>query len=215
MLSQVTDLDIKTYDMLRNFVIYFISTHKYMPQKIYILFDQYFEFKSDVLNLREKFSNEIIEDIIKHIEIPDCFNYKNLQGISKENTDKYLKLREMILYAIKCGNFKDAEKFMEEANSIYDKDLELIKLNAKLKYYSFQYKQAKNILKTYLKMKKDDKEAKNLLRKCNNFNYIDRKIDIIFEKFGDIILKIITWVKGIFYLFLILAVMGMILSQLE
>lgn len=213
-LKDTIELDVETYSCLYTSMVYFLFTHQYMPHKIYILLNDYFGLKNDELKLKKNFSSRLVEELLYRIETEDYLSYDFLENIPSDSLDEYLNLRELAYKSVESNNYKGAENYIKYAYKIYADDPELLKINARLNYLNFDYKEAKFLLKEVLKINKDDDEAKKLLKKLNKFNYIDKKCDKFIEKHRKTIYKAFKYAKSFFYGVVILVIICFVITNI-
>lgn len=207
--------DIGAFDLVEKSVIQFLLTHQYLPHNIYCIFDNNFEFTKNEIKLTDSFGTSIVEEIINRIKEPDHLSYDYINDIPIESLDEYLNLRELAYDSLKCGELAKAENFIKYAFKIYDKDPELIKLKGKLCYLKLKYKEAKILIKEALKLNPDDKEANNILKDLNWITYLNKRTKKFVSDYKKVFDKIVNVMKILFYIMILLTLLGFIGSNVE
>ena len=161
-------------------LIKYIYTHKYLPSKIYTLFNSRFNWTNRVSELKINISSEIVEFIINEINNPLPLTYNYLSNINIEQLDEYLSLREKAYLSLNSNKENTDKSYLFDAYAIYTKDLDLLKL-----------------LGSYYLNKNDNLMALNYFREAININPNDM---FCLSNFGHLLAKTNQYSNAIYYL---------------
>lgn len=121
-------LESSSKEVLNIDVIKYLSTNKYLPIKIYKLFNSKFDWIKNKDNLKLQLNPQLIDSFINNIENPLPLTYKYLTSIDSKRLDEYLELRENAYLSFQINNLEDEKNYLFKAYSIYSKDLDLLKM---------------------------------------------------------------------------------------
>lgn len=121
-------LESSSKEVLNIDVIKYLSTNKYLPIKIYKLFNSKFDWIKNKNNLKLQLNPQLIDSFINNIENPLPLTYKYLTSIDSKRLDEYLELRENAYLSFQINNLEDEKNYLFKAYSIYSKDLDLLKM---------------------------------------------------------------------------------------
>ncbi|WP_195989758.1 hypothetical protein [Clostridium sp. D53t1_180928_C8] len=109
-------------------IIKYIYNHKYIPISIYALLDSRFNWSHRECELKDSLSIELVDFLINQINNPLPLTYNYLSNINAEQLDEYLLLREKAYLSFNSNEEKSDKSYLFDAYSIYNKDLDLLKL---------------------------------------------------------------------------------------
>ena len=161
-------------------LVKYIYNHKYIPTSIYSLLDSRFNWSHRELELRDSLSTEIVDFLIDQISNPLPLTYNYLSNINPEQLDEYLLLREKAYLSFNSKEEKCDKNYLFDAYSIYNKDLDLLKL-----------------LGSYYLNKSDNLMALNYFREAININPNDM---FCLSNFGHLLTETNQYSNAIFYL---------------
>lgn len=161
-------------------IVKYIYNHKYIPISIYTLLDSRFNWSHRESELRASLSTEIVDFLINEINNPLPLTYNYLSNINPEQLDEYLLLREKAYLSFNSKEEKCDKNYLFDAYSIYNKDLDLLKL-----------------LGSYYLNKSDNLMALNYFREAININPNDM---FCLSNFGHLLTETNQYSNAIFYL---------------
>lgn len=147
--------NIKSKTSLEQHILDFLSSHHYLPQDVFELFDSYFHWSGKELNSRHK---SIVEDILS-LKPLDFTWFKNNKAKYSEsiNFDEYLMYREKAQKALLRYNMEDTIKYIKLAKGHITDDPDL--LHIEREYFVALNK--KNSEYTNLKNKSNEVQQKS------------------------------------------------------
>lgn len=161
-------------------LIKYIYEHKYIPNNIYVLLNSRFNWTSREEELKDKLSSEIIVFLMNEINTPLPLTYNYLSSIPPEKLEEYLVIREKAYLSIQDNSSETNKQYLFAAYSLYNKDLDLLKL-----------------LGTYYLNKNDNLMALNYFREAITINNNDM---YCLSKFGHLLTKTNQYSNAISYL---------------
>lgn len=161
-------------------LIKYIYEHKYIPNNIYVLLNSRFNWTSRNEELKHKLSSEIIEFLMNEINNPSPLTYNYLSNIAPEKLEEYLIFREKAYFSMQDISAELNKQYLFAAYSIYNKDLDLLKL-----------------LGAYYLNKNDNLMALNYFREAITINNNDMYCLL---KFGHLLTKTNQYSTAIIYL---------------
>lgn len=161
-------------------LIKYIYEHKYIPNNIYILLNSRFNWTNREEELKCKLSKKIIEFLINEINNPLPLTYNYLSSISPEKLEEYLIIREMAYLSMQNNKSESTKEYLLNAYSVYNKDLDLLKL-----------------LGVYYLNKNDNLMALNYFREAITINNNDM---YCLSNFGHLLTKTGQYSNAISYL---------------
>lgn len=161
-------------------LIKYIYEHKYLPNNIYVLLNSKFNWTKRKEELKYKLSSEIIEFLMNEINNPLPLTYNYLSGIAPEKLEEYLIIRENAYLSLQDNNCESNKQYLFDAYSLYNKDLDLLKL-----------------LGAYYLSKNDNLMALNYFREAITINNNDM---YCLSKFGHLLTKTMQYSNAILYL---------------
>ncbi|MDU4324982.1 MAG: hypothetical protein E7I48_06240 [Clostridium celatum] len=161
-------------------IIKYIYKHKYISVSIYTLLDSRFNWSNRESELKSSLSTEVVDFLINQINDPLPLTYNYLSNINPEQLDEYLSLREKAYLSFNSNEEKTEKSYLFDAYSIYNKDLDLLKL-----------------LGSYYLNKNDNLMALNYFREAIN---IDPNDMFCLSNFGHLLAETNQYSNAIYYL---------------
>lgn len=161
-------------------LIKYIYEHKYIPNNIYMLLNSRFNWTNREDELKNKLPKKTIKFLLNEINNPLPLTYNYLSGINPEKLEEYLILREKAYLSLQNNDSETNKDYLFDAYSLYNKDLDLLKL-----------------LGTYYLNKNDNLMALNYFREAISINNNDM---YCLSKFGHLLTKTNQYSKAISYL---------------
>lgn len=141
--------------LLEQIIIEFITTNKNIPKNIFTFLSNKFDWLSRHDELIVIYPNLKIDYLFNRLYINDSLSYDYLTDINPNILEEYIELRSIAYDLINNGSPK-AEKYLNKALNLYDKDFEIYKLLGQYYSNNNNYYNAIKNFKIVLSIKPDD-----------------------------------------------------------
>lgn len=109
---------LETHNQVSEALLVFIMSHYRMPEGVFKLLNQYFNWEEQDEELRKTFPPEFINFIMNAIKNGDYINYAYFDGDEYENFDEYINALYDLRGAIFGKNYDEAGKFLQRLNEM-------------------------------------------------------------------------------------------------
>lgn len=127
LLSYPIALDKDLYYYFEQIIIKFITNHKFIPNEVFVLFSNFFNWLNRKDELFYIYPNLNINVIYTELYNVIPLDYKHFKNISCQNLDKYLELRNLAFYSLN-SNLNKTLEYLNNANVICSDDYELFRI---------------------------------------------------------------------------------------
>jgi curved DNA-binding protein CbpA len=110
----------------------FLSEHHYLPQDIWILLENNFNWCNEKNTKHQPYHDDFISYIEKQISSPNPLNYFFSEAFKEVDYEQFLELRERAQTSLLEDNFTDAKQYIEAAKNIYTEDSDLFRLEGEM-----------------------------------------------------------------------------------
>lgn len=159
LLNQDVLWNIENKTRLEPRVLYFLSTHYYLPKEIYLLLDDSFNFRSNVRELSHNYGEKFTTYVMNVLCRPFPINYNYISKMEEPQYDGYLELKEKIYYNLQNKDPREAEKLLIQARQLCDSDPDLIRMHGIICYIINKFDQAISLFSEALAINFDDLES--------------------------------------------------------
>ncbi|MDP4180112.1 MAG: CDC27 family protein [Bacillota bacterium] len=124
--------DISNKRTISKLMLDFLSSHRYLPQDIWMLLDDNFNWRNMANTIHHSYYDEFIMYIQKQIDQLKPSNYsffKRLEGVDYE---KFLEYRENAQISFGENNLSAASLYIERAKKIYTDDPDLLRIEGQI-----------------------------------------------------------------------------------
>lgn len=160
LLNQDVFWNIENKNRLEPRVLYFLSTHYYLPKDIYLLLDDSFNFRSNVRELSHNYGEKFTMYVMNVLCRPFPINYNHISKMEESQYDGYLELKEKIYYNLQKKDPREAEKLLMQARQLCDSDPDLIRMYGIICYIINKFDQAISLFSEALTINFDDLESR-------------------------------------------------------
>lgn len=126
--------DVEAFSILEEEIFDFLTTHKYLPEEIWIKLNNNFTWSQNEIKLYSKYPDSEVDEFLNNLKEPSKLNYDFIKSINPEIVDKYLYERDQTEKALRDKKFAKAYNHLKNANSLFEGDPELLRLEANYKY---------------------------------------------------------------------------------
>ncbi|MBK1811974.1 hypothetical protein JHL18_15235 [Clostridium sp. YIM B02505] len=112
--------------------INFLSEHHHLPQDIWILLENNFNWCSEKNTTYQPYHDDFISYIERQISSPNPLNYFFSEAFKDVDYEQFLQLREIAQTSLLEDNFSDAKEYIEAAKNIYTEDPDLFRLEGEM-----------------------------------------------------------------------------------
>ncbi|KNY30320.1 J domain-containing protein [Pseudobacteroides cellulosolvens] len=148
--------NIKNQERLNIRMLTFLTTHHYLPNKIWRLLDTHFDWSKSLEHLYYYYPKTFIEYVKRRVTEKQYLHYSHLAGTNIINLEKYLELREAAFDEINKKDYNNAYISLTQAEEIYNEDPELWKLQGMYRFHMGNIDAAYDLFKRCLKFRPDD-----------------------------------------------------------
>ncbi len=148
--------NIKNQERLNIRMLTFLTSHHYLPNKIWKLLNTHFDWCKSLERLEYVYSRTFIKYIKRRVNEKQYLHYSHLAGINIINLEKYLEFREAAFDEINKKDFNNAYISLTQAEEIYNEDPELWKLQGMYRFHMGNIDAADDLFKRCLKFRPDD-----------------------------------------------------------
>ncbi len=182
--------NLDTADVVKDRFLGFVSEHCYLPQEIFVLFDQEFHILRDLDRLKEKFNPNFLAFFKKQTLSPGFLNYHLFKCTALDEQevdyDEYIFSYFEIKRHVDEGNLEKATELLKGIASIdiYHPYMDVEKLRIKVENKDFEH----GLIIADQLMKQDIEDA-YILYYCGQFYYENKQYDQAFSNFNALIQK--------------------------
>jgi hypothetical protein len=121
---------------LSNLMLNFLSCHHYLPQEVWIILDDNFYWCNRDNNIYHFYNDEFIMYIQKQITDSKPLNYSFFKPLERVDYEKFLEYREKAYDNFTENNLPAANRYIERANTIYQYDPDLLRLEGEISLHN-------------------------------------------------------------------------------
>ncbi|MGE5628144.1 MAG: hypothetical protein ACM3X7_08500 [Solirubrobacterales bacterium] len=126
--------NIENKNNLSGLMLKFLKSHHYLPQDVWILLNDNFCWCNRDNSIHDFITDEFINYIHQNIEDPNPLKYCFFKPIEGLDYEKFLEYREKAFESIWENDVTDAKFYLERANTIYQNDPDLHRLEGVISF---------------------------------------------------------------------------------